>query len=266
MNTAYPVPESIHHFFHFGLIVTGKGEEEHLPKLFRSLAATGIGTFKVVSRIGQRNPITSPKEIARMVGSGKIIPNKDEEEISMPARRFLNNSAGYFVIIIDDLEYDRRSISKNVFERYRTALNIMLTEEQQRRASVHFLVYMLEAYYFADASAINAILHLNLEDYPGDVETIRHPKNELKQRYSGFDEVEHGGQILERLNVEHILSRPDTCASLRTLFAWCVNILAQSPYCDTDSLAEKYQLTDGNMSEITRSQRKGAKVFEFHPC
>ena len=27
-------------FFRFGLIVTGKGEEEFLPKLFRSIAAT----------------------------------------------------------------------------------------------------------------------------------------------------------------------------------------------------------------------------------
>jgi hypothetical protein len=41
----------------------------------------------------------------------------------------------------------------------------------------------------------------------GDVETIRHPKNELKKLYPGFDEVKNGGCILDCLNVEHFLSR-----------------------------------------------------------
>jgi hypothetical protein len=35
-------------FFHFGLIVTGRGELAHLPKLFNSLMATGICHFKVI--------------------------------------------------------------------------------------------------------------------------------------------------------------------------------------------------------------------------
>jgi hypothetical protein len=30
------------YFFRFGLIVTGEGEREHLPKLFRSLTATDL--------------------------------------------------------------------------------------------------------------------------------------------------------------------------------------------------------------------------------
>lgn len=46
-------------FLHFGLIVTGETEWEHLPKLFKSLMATGTCTFEVIRKIGQRNPITS---------------------------------------------------------------------------------------------------------------------------------------------------------------------------------------------------------------
>ena len=89
------------------------------------------------------------------------------------------------------------------------------------RASVHFLVNMLEAYYFADAAAINGVLGTELIDFEGDVETIRHPKNDLKKLSPGFDEVEHGRLILERLDVIHVLSNPSTCRSLRTLFGWC---------------------------------------------
>ena len=42
--------------FHFGLIVTGHTEEEHLPKLFESLKETGICNFKVIKKIEQRSP------------------------------------------------------------------------------------------------------------------------------------------------------------------------------------------------------------------
>ena len=39
---------------------------------------------------------------------------------------------------------------------------------------------MLEAYYFADAQAINAVLETSLPDREGDVETIRNPKSNLR--------------------------------------------------------------------------------------
>ncbi len=247
-------------YFHFGLIVTGEGEEKHLPKLFKSLAATRICTFKVISRIGQRSPITSPRVIAKMVGSGKTIPGKDDDEIGLPARRFLNSGDSHCVMVIDDLEYSRKDMSAAVFQRYRTALDAFLTPEQRHYASVHFLVYMLEAYYFADASAINAVLHLDREDYGDDVETIHHPKNELKRLNPGFDEVEHGGQILEQIDVEHVLSRPEACASLRTMFAWCVQILSVSPFCDSSALTEKYHLRQGRLSDITSGQLTQAKA------
>ena len=105
----------------------------------------------------------------------------------------------------------------------------MLGPEQSARASVHFLVNMLEAYYFADTAAVNAVLGTDLSDHPGDVEDIRHPKEDLKKLYPGFDEVTHGGAIVKRLDVEHVLDEPLTCASLRVLFGWCVQAMGGEP-------------------------------------
>lgn len=235
------------YFLHFGLIVTGVGERDHLPKLFNSLMATGICSFQVIGRTGQRSPLTSSKRKLELVGSGKIIPDKDAMEIGLPARRYLGASPCHHVVLIDDLEHDRRASAEEIFNRYRLALNTILTVAQRPRAAVHFLVNMLEAYYFADAAAVNQVLELHppLEDYPDDVETIRNPKSELKQLYAGFDEVRHGGTILDHLDVAHVLSRPDMCAWLRTLFAWCVKVLERVPVYETISMSGKYRLEDG---------------------
>ena len=160
-------------------------------------------------------------------------------------------------MLVDDLEHHRRDRAQQVFDRYRQALDtILLTTDRIYRASVHFLVNMLEAYYFADANAVNTILGLNppLEDWSEDVEIIPNPKAELKKLYPGFREVDDGGNILEHLNVEHVLSRSDTCASLRTLFAWCSKVLEKFPDYEALSLIDKYQLRDGELSEVTRPQ------------
>lgn len=135
------------------------------------------------------------------------------------------------------------------------ALDKILTKVQERRASIHFLVNMLEAYYFADANAINTVLNLDppLEDYSGDVEDIPHPKGRLKKLYPGFREVNDGGHILEHLSIEYVLSRPDTCASLRTLFAWCLKVLQKYAY-EPSLLTDQYRLHDGKLSEITHHQ------------
>lgn len=244
------------YFFHFGLIVTGKGEREHLPKLFRSLMATDICTFEVIRFIGQRGPITSAKRKLKMVRDGKTIPDKDATEIGFPARSYLKAGQCHLVVLVDDLEHDRRAQAQQVFDRYRLALDTIITDDQKRRAAVHFLVNMLEAYYFADARAVNIVLDLNppLEDYDGDVETITHPKAQLKRRYPGFREVDDGGEILDRIDIEHVLSRPDTCAWLRTLFAWCVKVLERSPSYESLSLSDKYRLGDGILCKITQTQ------------
>ena len=142
-------PQSAEHpqcaYFHFGLIVTGETEEQHLPKLFKSLMATSICTFEVIQRVGQLDAITSEERL-RALGNRKDIPSK-EAKIGLAARKYLMTDDCHFVLLIDDLEYDRRDQAQQIFDRYRTALDTVL-DTLKHRASVHFLVYMLEAYYF----------------------------------------------------------------------------------------------------------------------
>ena len=240
-------------YFHFGLIVTGDTEREHLPKLFTSLMATGICTFKVIRKIEQRSPITSRRRRPPVVGTDQIIERKDELEIGLPARGYINRSGCHFVLLIDDLEYDRGDHAQQVFDRYRLVLDTVL-DTLKHRASVHFLVNMLEAYYFADARAINTVLGTSLSDYGNDVETIRNPKSELRQMYPSFRAIDDGGEILDQIDIGRVLSRPNTCASLRTLFAWCVGILAQYSDFDRASFDDRYRLHDGKLSEITGTQ------------
>lgn len=246
-----PVEYPQYAYFRFVLIVTGKTERQYLPELFRSLRATGTCNFKVIQRVDQRDAITSPKRLKRL-RNGKKIPAKDEK-IGFKARRYLENDPYYFVLLIDDLEPDRRNEAQEVFNRYRLALDTVL-DTLKHRASVHFLVNMLEAYYFADARAINAVLRTSLPDYEGDVETIRNPKSDLRQMYPSFREIEDGGRILDQIDIEHVLSRPDVCASLRTLFAWCVKVLEKYSDYDCTDLYDKYNLHDGKLSEITGTQ------------
>ena len=181
-----------------------------------------------------------------MIGSGKTIPDKDAENIGFPARAFLSSETD-FVILVDDLEADRAGEIRQIFDRYRLALDTILQPDQAHRASVHFFVNMLEAYYFADARAVNAVLGTELEDYEGDAEAIRHPKNELKKLYRGFDEMEHGCRILDTLKASHVLSRKDTCASLRTMFAWICKVIGEPE-------GETYQLLEGCYSDVTGDQ------------
>lgn len=233
-------------FFRIALLVTGKGEEQFVPRLFRSLEAEGHCAFQVGRWMPQLRPIKSEKRKQKIVGSGKRIPDRDEE-IGLFARRYLSSDFDY-VILVDDLEHDHRDQVEGVFRRYRVALDTMLQPVGlDANASVHFLVNMLEAHYFAHVAAINGVLGTELRDYEGDVETIRHPKNDLKKHCPGFDEVEHGRLIVERLDVAHALSNPSTCRSLRTLFGCCSKAIGR-PFTDV------YQLKDGLFFDVTRGQ------------
>ena len=248
-------PQSAEHpqcaYFHFGLIVTGETEEQHLPKLFTSLMATRICTFKVIWRVGQLDAITSEERL-KALGNRKDIPSK-EAKIGLVARRYIKIDDCHFVLLIDDLEYDRRDQAQQVFDRYRTALDTVL-DTLKHRASVHFLVNMLEAYYFADVRAIKTVFGNSLADYEGDVETIRNPKSDLRELYPSFSEIDDGGRILDQIDIEHVLSRSDACASLRTLFAWCVKVLEAYSDHDCTGFYDKYRLHDGKLSEITGTQ------------
>ena len=240
-------------YFRFGLIVTGDTEREHLPKLFKSLMATGICHFEVIRKTEQRSPRTSRSQGPDVVGTDQMIETKDELEIGLPALGYVRRSGCHFVLLIDDLEHSRRNQALEVFNLYRTIFDTVLNN-LKHRASVHFLVYMLEAYYFANAQAINAVLGTSLPDHDDDVETIRNPKSDLRREYQGFREIDDGGRILDRIDVERVLSRPDTCASLRTLFAWCVKVLETYSDHDCTDCHDKYRLHDGKLSEITRTQ------------
>jgi hypothetical protein len=240
-------------FLRFGLIVTGKGEEQFLPSLFRHLMATGRCTFEIIRRIGQRSPITSPKRQLTMIRTGKILTDKDEEEIGLPARRYLTQRPNSFVLLVDDLEVDRVTQQVEVFQRYREVFDRMLGS-LRHRASIHFLINMLEGYFFADTRAVNAVLGTDLQDCIEDPETIRHPKNDLKTLFRGYDEIEHGRRILAQLDLPLVLSRADTCASLRTMIAWCSKALGESP-------TDVYQLLQGRYNPVTRPQLDALQIL-----
>jgi hypothetical protein len=216
-------------FVRFGLIVTGQAEERFLPKLFKGLTRRAPCHFEVIRRIGQRTPRGAGRQLA-MAGSGKIIADRDMTDFGLPARGYLDRHGEHaHVLLIDDLEWDRRDARREVFERYRKVLDTVLFEPgQRRRAGVFFLVMMLEAYYFADPRTLCEALRIealpmHLRDL--DVETIRHPKNELKRLVHGFREIEDGQRIIEQLDLERVLADPGRCAALRTLFAWCLGAL-----------------------------------------
>jgi hypothetical protein len=237
--------------YRFGLLVTGKGESRFLDRLFRSLCAhmaetgRGSGEFCVLAKIEQLTPRTSLKQRRSMPGRPTRIPTRDEDT-ALKAFGFLRQG-GDFVLLIDDLEGSRRAEVAAVYNRYRTAFDQVLPANVRPRASVHFLVNMLEAYYFADAKAINAVMGTNWADHDDDVEMIGHPKNELKTRLGSFDEIEEGGQIMRCLDVPHVLARPNTCGSLRTLFGWCWRALGLRP-------GERYQIEKGIYFDVTRTQ------------
>jgi hypothetical protein len=232
-------------YFRFGIVVTGRGEELFLAELFRSLTVRGNCRFEVIARILQLRPITSPKRFLQMTGTGKQLTNRDEE-LGLVARRYLASHANAFVILVDDLEYDWREQIRPVYDRYRTALTAM-TGKQSSRTSVHFFVYMLEAYYFADTTAVNAVLDTTLTDHNGDVEEIRHPKQDLKVCALHFDEIDHGREIVRRLNLPQVLSSPRTCRALRSLVGWCCRAMAL-PFTD------EFQLLHGEFHAVTSPQ------------
>lgn len=241
----------------FGLIVTGAGEEEFLPKLFRSIMAAADCQFQVIRKSEQLNPITSPRRLIRMAGSGKRIPSTDEEQFGTPARSFLRKHPHSCVLVIDDLEGSRRDQADKVFDRYRHILDeALIPAGIADRASVHFLVNMLEAYYFADSEAVNAAASgvILAADYPGDVETISHPKSKLKLSWPEFHEIRHGSVILGNLDLDRVLQHADRCRWLRTMIGWCVAKIPRDSIWAPEELPRRFRLPDGERVELTRYQ------------
>ncbi len=244
--------------FKFILFVTGKGEQQHLPKMFKSLSKSKICSFTVGEFVGQLRPITSPKRIPRMVGTGQQLPNGDFERIGAPARRYIQEDPCHLLMLIDDLEGISEDEAMATFNRYRKALDSGLGNDK-RRASVHFLVNMLEAYFFADSNALNSALNLEppVGPHDGDVEAIQHPKNKLKRIFPAYRETEHPGLILDLLDLDVVLSNPNHCASLRTCIKWIVDQIKTYPnqtYFDELNFERRFHLTTDKLYDVTANQ------------
>ncbi len=243
----------------FGLIVTGAGEREFLPQMFSAVAKRAGCSFRILRKIGQRARITEKKHL-KMVRKGDVITSKDEVEIGLEARKFLRNQPCHFVILVDDVEHDRRGQLQAIWQRYRTAIDTMLSAEERQRAAVHFFANMLEAYYFAHAEAVNQALGCAVlpSDYEGDVETIRHPKGEIvrlaKMVGWSFDERRDGAMIVSRLDLAHVLSGDETCAFLRALIDWCVRKLTSTCPIWDPTIAAAFALGHGVQADLTKGQ------------
>ncbi len=245
-------------FVRFGLIVTGRGEAKFLPQLFRALAAAANCTFQVIRKSEQLRPITSPRRKLKMTGRGQRIPTIDEEQFGLPALGFLRKHEHAYVLVIDDLERASRDQVADVFSRYRAGLDAVLGGVNlSDRAAVHFLVNMLEAYYFAHPEAVNRVAQTAILPgrFDGDVESIAHPKNQLKRAWNAFDEIEHGERVLASLDLDTVLDRPANCCFLRTLFAWCVDrLIADGAAWDPTALETRFQLATGCRANVTEGQ------------
>jgi hypothetical protein len=194
-----------------------------------------------------------------MTRTGQKIPNKDFDEISAPARRYLTENRCNRVILIDDLERSDQWEPRQIFERYRSVLDAGLPEELKGRASVHFFVPMLEAYFFAHPDALNSALNLTspIEEHDDDVESIGNPKSKLKRLFPSYNEISTVEEILQELDLDIVLSNAKHCASLRTCVKWIVDQL--SVYPDQEVFAAfnfdvRFHLLDGELYSVTSGQ------------
>ena len=124
-------------FVRFGLLVTGKGEELFLPRLFRSLIEAAVGRcyFEVIEKVEQLRPRTSPRKHLKVTGKGGGLVGRDEG-IAIKARGYLDRHPRSFVILIDDLEAHWVSGVEAVFQRYRIAFDTILKERKRLRIIV----------------------------------------------------------------------------------------------------------------------------------
>lgn len=254
-----------------GLLVTGEGEEQFIVKMLRALAQSGRCILQVVRRMPQLSPRTSakPKRVT-MAGTKKGVFGRDAE-YGLEARKWMiaqHDDVPRFVVVLDDLEHDTvaKGMAREKYARYRAALDTILGADADR-AAVHFFHYMVEAYYFGDLATVSAVVGqpvnasgLARDDAwhtDDDVESIRHPKNELKKQAKGFDEVIHGRKIASKIDLDVVLSDSRTCASLRALVAWCTDATGGDHTRFALDIGAQSVLTG---SQIARVQRARSRV------
>ena len=236
-------------FVRIHLFVTGKGEQEFIRDLLGPVVHDLSATVATAEFIGQFSPRKVLAGVPlKVVGTQRVVPTQLEERLSLPAAAWLRADPRCLVLVIDDLEGDRAVIAPNVFDNDRAALDKCVRDESmRRRTAVHFFVNMVEAYYFAHPEAVNRVRGTTLGAHEGDVESIRHPKNELKRISPGFDERADGARIVKALDLDVVLANPATCRSLRTLVGWCVHRLG-------GDFGDRWRLADGAYADLTRGQ------------
>ncbi len=240
-------------FVHFGLVVTGDGERAAMPHFLRALTSEGHCTFRVIRQTGQVTQ-RSPARKARDISSGKLIPDRDAN-VALEIRRHVSRSEDNCAIWIDDLEDDRRANAKDELSRLLTAIDqiVGVNPGWRARCSAHFMVNMLEAYFFGDVETVNSVLGTALTDHVGDCENIRHPKNELKHAAKQlgvgrkFDEMTHGVEIAKKIDLAQVLSKPQCCRALRTLVTWCTQMIGEPT-------ADRFQIPTGVFWDVTVDQ------------
>jgi hypothetical protein len=145
-----------------GLIVTGKGEASFLHDLFnREMMPRAYCLFEIVRYFPQLRPTDAQLKKQNITGTNQPVPTRDQE-LGLAALGYLKSNERSFIIVVDDLEEDQ---PVPVFERYRKALDGVIQQSGlDKRAAVHFLAKMIEAYYFAHAAAVNTVAGRNILD------------------------------------------------------------------------------------------------------
>lgn len=231
------------------MVVTGHAEAEVIPAwVGRIVQGFGQPVRPRLLRTSER-----PRERIRKRG-GLAEPVRKHLEIVQTIGTLRRP---YSLLVIDDLEHDDRAHATPGLQYWR---NLLQGFAAQRDVSVgvHFLVNMLEAYFFAQASKINEHyrernqIELSLRDHLGDVENLPSPKGTLKDhiavhRGCGYSETDDGVQISRRVDLKVVLQDPMKCRSLRTLVAW-IHEQAGQPRGDD------YQLANGQYWDVTVDQ------------
>jgi hypothetical protein len=238
------------------IYVTGESEEACLETFFHALCdhTDEKGDFskihfKVVERFQQFPAKPSTKT--------KIKDASREEELGIRIRADLRRQQQLkrdaYVIILDDLEWDRREAFAILLERYLKAYEV-LPAQNRWRGSAFYLIMMLEAYFWADLEATSKTLQIELTKQAGDPEAIRHPKNDLNaeirshsKNTCSYKEIDDSLAIARAIDLKLILSDKAACCSLRAIVRWCT-LAAQRP------LTEDYQLQEGQYDIRYESQ------------
>ncbi len=256
----------------FGLLVTGKLEEggreggraqASLADLFRPIRNTGLCDLKVALRFNQWVPEKKePPLTVRRSPEPKSLPTF-KQEIALKVRGWLENGQNRFLIFIDDGERARAATIGEVFADYRSTITALLPEAQHPRVAVHFLVNMIEAYYFADPERASEALGWSIPRIGGDPEEIRNPYSDLIEAAGrlGKDygkKRETGERVLARIRLEEILKNPEHCGWLRAAVRWLVfsleNATDQPEALEAFGFRQLFHLESGKIAPLTGAQ------------